>query len=139
MSRRPNVYGLDIETDTTVNGLDSEVAPVVTVALSLDDFDEVFSGDERSILTQLDDRLAELAPGVLATWNGAAFDLPFLADRAALLDLPLGLRLQHDPSIRMRHQPLPGHPGAYRGPLAPPRPHRRLPAVPGRRRARHYG
>ena len=25
MSRRPNVYGLDIETDTTVNGLDSEV------------------------------------------------------------------------------------------------------------------
>jgi uncharacterized protein YprB with RNaseH-like and TPR domain len=114
MSRRPNVYGLDIETDTTVNGLDSEVAAVVTVALSLDDFDEVFSGDERSILTQLDDRLAELAPGVLATWNGAAFDLPFLADRAALLDLPMGLRLHHDPGIRMRHQPLPGHPGAYR-------------------------
>jgi uncharacterized protein YprB with RNaseH-like and TPR domain len=114
MSRRPNVYGLDIETDTTVNGLDSEVAPVVTVALSLDDFDEVFSGDEPAILADVDARLAELAPGVLATWNGAAFDLPFLADRAAMLDLPLGLRLQHDPSIRMQHQPLPGHPGAYR-------------------------
>ena len=50
MGRRPNVYGLDIETDTTVDGLDSEVAPVVTVALSLDDYDEVFSGDEPSIL-----------------------------------------------------------------------------------------
>jgi DNA polymerase elongation subunit (family B) len=114
MGRRPNVYGLDIETDTTVNGLDSEVAPVVTVALSLDDYDEVFSGDEPTILTQLDRRLAELKSGVLATWNGAAFDLPFLADRAALLDLPIGLRLRQDPGIRMQHQPLPGHPGAYR-------------------------
>jgi len=114
MSRRPNVYGLDIETDTTVNGLDSGVASVVTVALSLYDYDEVFSGDEPTILTRLDRRLAELASGVLATWNGAAFDLPFLADRAALLDLPMGLLLRHDPGIRMQHQPLPGHPGAYR-------------------------
>jgi uncharacterized protein YprB with RNaseH-like and TPR domain len=114
MSRRPNVYGLDIETDTTVNGLDSEVAPVVTVALSHDDYDEVFSGDELTILADVDARLAELAPGVLATWNGAAFDLPFLADRAALLDLAIGLRLHHDPGIRMHHEPLPGHPGAYR-------------------------
>ena len=114
MSRRPNVYGLDIETDTTVNGLDSEVAPVVTVALSHDDYDEVFSGDELTIVAAVDARLAELAPGVLATWNGAAFDLPFLADRAALLDLPIGLRLHHDPGIRMHHEPLPGHPGAYR-------------------------
>jgi DNA polymerase elongation subunit (family B) len=75
---------------------------------------KVRCGDETSILLQLDHRLAELAPGVLATWNGAAFDLPFLADRAGLLDLPLGLRLQHDPRIRMHHEPLPGHPGAYR-------------------------
>lgn len=114
MSRRPNVYGLDIETDTTVDGLDSDVAPVVTVALSHEGYDEVFSGDETSILLQIDRRLAELTPGVLATWNGAAFDLPFLADRAELLGLPLGLRLQHDPRIRLHHQPLPGHPGAYR-------------------------
>ena len=114
MSRRPNVYGLDIETDTTVErarfrsgarGDGRAVARRLRRSLQW---------RRASILTQLDDRLAELAPGVLATWNGAAFDLPFLADRAALLDLPLGLRLQHDPSIRMRHQPLPGHPGAYR-------------------------
>jgi len=114
MGRRPAVYGLDIETDTTINGLDSEVAPVVTVALSHFEYDEIFSGDEVSILTKLDARLTELPAGVLATWNGAAFDLPFLADRASLLDLPLGLRLHHDPNIRMQHQPLPGHPGAYR-------------------------
>ena len=114
MGRRPNVYGLDIETDTTVNGLDSDVAAVVTVALSLDAYDEVFSGDEPAILTQLDRRLAELDPGVLATWNGAAFDLPFLADRAARHGVPIGLRLHYDPGIRMHHAPLPGHEGAYR-------------------------
>ncbi len=114
MSRRPNVYGLDIETDTTIDGLDSEVAPVLTVALSHDAYDEVFSGEEASLLLQLDDRLAELDPGVIATWNGAAFDLPFLADRADILGLHTGLRLYHDPTIRLHHDPLPGHPGAYR-------------------------
>jgi uncharacterized protein YprB with RNaseH-like and TPR domain len=114
MSRRPAVYGLDIETDTTVDGLDPDVAAVLTVALSNDEFDEVFTGDEPAILSALDERLAELPPGVIATWNGAAFDLPFLADRAARGALDLGLRLRADPGIRLQHPPLPGHRGAYR-------------------------
>ena len=44
MGHRPTVYGLDIETDTTENGLDPRVASVVTVALSAPGVDEVFSG-----------------------------------------------------------------------------------------------
>jgi DNA polymerase elongation subunit (family B) len=112
--RRPLVYGLDIETDTTVDGLNPEVSPVVTVALSNPGYDEVFAGREDEILFDLDERLAELEPGVIATWNGAAFDLPFLADRAALHGIGLGLRLRLDPSIAMHHAPLPGHPGSYR-------------------------
>jgi DNA polymerase elongation subunit (family B) len=112
--RRPLVYGLDIETDTTVDGLNPEVSPVVTVALSNPDYDEVFAGREDEILYDLDERLADLEPGVIATWNGAAFDLPFLADRAALHGIGLGLRLCLDPSIAMHHAPLPGHPGSYR-------------------------
>ncbi|MEY2590814.1 MAG: hypothetical protein QOJ67_2798 [Acidimicrobiaceae bacterium] len=112
--RRPLVYGLDIETDTTVDGLDPAVAPVVTVALSNPEYDEVFAGREDEILFDLDERLAELEPGVIATWNGAAFDLPFLADRAGLHGIELGLRLRLDPSIDMHHAPLPGHPGSYR-------------------------
>jgi DNA polymerase elongation subunit (family B) len=112
--RRPVVYGLDIETDTSVDGLDPAVAPVVTVALSNPAYDEVFAGREDEILFDLDDRLAELEPGVIATWNGAAFDLPFLADRAALHGIRLGLRLRLDRSMAMRHTPLPGHPGSYR-------------------------
>jgi DNA polymerase elongation subunit (family B) len=108
------VYGLDIETDTTVDGLDPEVASVVTVALSNDGFDDVFTGDEVTILHDLDQRLAAVEPGVIATWNGAAFDLPFLADRAARRGIDLGLRLRPDPAIRLDHDPLPGHRSAYR-------------------------
>jgi DNA polymerase elongation subunit (family B) len=114
MSRHPNVYGLDIETDTTTNGLDPAVARVLTIALSSDGIDEVFSGDEPSILDSLDHHLAQLEPGVIATWNGAAFDLPFIADRAARCGVGLGLRLQLDPGMSMRRSPLPGHRGAYR-------------------------
>lgn len=114
MHKRPVVYGLDIETDTTVDGLDPAVAPVVTVALSNASFDEVFTGREDELLLQLDDRLAAMEPGVLATWNGAAFDLPFLAERAELHGIDLGLRLRYDPTMQMSHEPLPGHPGAYR-------------------------
>ena len=114
MSRRPAVYGLDIETDTTVDGLDPHVAAVVTVALSNDGFDEVFTGPEHIILRDLDVRLATMAPGVIATWNGAAFDLPFLADRAGQHGIELGLLLRLDDRVRLGHPPLPGHAGAYR-------------------------
>lgn len=115
MRRRPAVYGLDIETDTSENGLDPQVAAVVTVALAGPGFEEVFTGSsEHQLLQDLDARLHQLEPGVIATWNGAAFDLPFLADRAARHGVRLGLRLQHDHTITMRRAPLPGHPGAYR-------------------------
>ncbi|MGH9135755.1 MAG: 3'-5' exonuclease [Acidimicrobiales bacterium] len=114
MGRRFAVYGLDIETDTRVDGLDPACAAVVTVALSEPGFDEVFTGSEPDLLADLDERLASLEPGVIATWNGAAFDLPFLADRARRWGLRLGLRLAHDPDIVLPHAPLPGHPGAYR-------------------------
>jgi DNA polymerase elongation subunit (family B) len=122
-SRVP-VYGLDIETDTSVDGLDPAVGAIVAVALSGPDGDEVFDGsadgdahggaDEARMLAALDARLASLPPGLLATWNGAFFDLPFLADRAAHLGLAVGLRLTLDPRIVSRRDPLPGHHGAYR-------------------------
>jgi len=114
MRQRQAVYGLDIETDTTVNGLDPRVAAVVTVALAATGFEEVFTGPEEQLLLDLDHRLSRLEPGVIATWNGAAFDLPFIADRAALHGLDLGLRLRHDRDLTMHRAPLPGHRGAYR-------------------------
>lgn len=114
MARRPVVYGLDIETDTSSDGLDPRVAPVVTVALSLPGHDEIFSGRETTLLHDLAVRLRDLPSGVIATWNGAAFDLPFLAHRAAVHEMDIGLRLQSDPSLVTR-ETRPGLGGGYRG------------------------
>ena len=57
--------------------------------------------------------MAELEPGVIVTWNGAAFDLPFISDRADTLGVTVGLVLRFDPAIA-RRDPLPGHDGGYR-------------------------
>jgi uncharacterized protein YprB with RNaseH-like and TPR domain len=108
------LYGLDIETDTTIDGLDPRVAPVVAVALATPDTTTVFTGDEATILRDLDRAVAGLPAGVIVTWNGAAFDLPFLADRARACGVTLGLALTADPSLGVRPDPLPGHAGAYR-------------------------
>lgn len=109
------IYGLDIETDTSCDGWDPAVAAVRTVALSSRSADEVFTGDEATLLHALDRRLRTLPPGIVATWNGATFDLPFIADRARLLGVDLGLRLCLDRRLTLDRAPLPGHAGAYRG------------------------
>ena len=67
-------YGLDIETDTTLDGLDATVAAIVAVAVSTADEDFVLQGEELQILTDLEELVSSLAPGVLITWNGNYFD-----------------------------------------------------------------
>jgi hypothetical protein len=107
------LYGLDIETDTTCGGLDPSRAAIVAVAVSTAAGDMVFDGPEASLLAALDAHLAALPAGVIVTWNGATFDLPFLAARAAAVEVPLGLRLLADPAIRIR-DPQPGLEHGYR-------------------------
>lgn len=110
----PTLHGLDIETDTSHDGLDPRVSEVVAVAVSSDEGEAVFShGTERDLLEAVDEHLARCAEGVIVTWNGAAFDLPFLASRAEALGLELGLRLRPDHRLVVRSA-LPGHDGAYR-------------------------
>lgn len=111
----PPLYGFDIETDTTVDGLDPARSRVVAVALAgLDDGDTVVTGPERTILAAVDALLAEAEPGVIVTWNGSSFDLPFIADRARHVGVDLGLMLRPDDTIDLRHPPLTGHSAAYR-------------------------
>lgn len=108
------VYGLDIETDTHVDGLDPAVAAVIAVAVADDHGVAVFTGAEPDLLVALDDHLCGCPPGIIATWNGCAFDLPFLAARAARHGIELALRLELDPLIVRHHPPLPGQDGAFR-------------------------
>jgi hypothetical protein len=107
-------YGLDIETDTASGGLDPRSSPVVAVAVASDSGVTVVRGPESRILREVDALLGVLAPGVLVTWNGSGFDLPFLSDRARRHGIVLGLDLRLDPAIVRSHPPLPGHAGFYR-------------------------
>lgn len=104
----PPVFGLDIETDTRCNGLDPRVAAIVAVAVSSTEGDVVFEGPEAEIIARVDTHLATLEPGVIATWNGAGFDLPFLAYRAQQCGVPIGLHIEADPHLRLRDHHLPG-------------------------------
>ena len=88
---------------------------MVAVAVTGADLEVVLDADEVTILVELDRLLRRLQPGVLVTWNGAGFDLPFLADRARRAGVRLGLDLALDPDIPGHHEPLAGHAGAYRG------------------------
>ncbi len=90
-------YGLDIETDTTINGLDPEVAAIVAVAVTGEDMEHVLDGDEVSILTRLDSLIKSLPAGIIITWNGTRFDLPFIARRAEIMGVELAL---NDPGGR---------------------------------------
>ncbi len=114
MGYNHNFYGIDIETDTT-QAVDPAVAPIHTVALSGAAFDEEFTGDETELLQALNTRLAALPPGVLATWTGATYDLPYIADRARVLGVDLDLQLCRDRRLTFGRTLLPGHGGAYRG------------------------
>ena len=111
----PPVYGLDIETDTATDGLDPQVGRILCIGISGSGGELVLAHhDEAAMLEDLDGWLADMTPGVLATWNGSAFDLPYLATRAHLLDVAVGLELELDPAMVLRQGPLPGHDGAYR-------------------------
>jgi DNA polymerase elongation subunit (family B) len=110
----PPVYGFDIETDTATGGLDPRISAVLAVAVATEHEERVFAGPEAHVLAVVDDHLRRLPPGVLVTWNGANFDLPFVADRAGRAGVPLGLNLVPDPTIPLRRAPLAGHASAYR-------------------------
>lgn len=104
----PPLYGLDIETDTSVDGLDPSVSPIVAVAVATPDGDRVFQGPEDLVLHRTDELMSELDPGIVVTWNGSGFDLPFLAERARRLGVTLGLNLWDDGPERTE-------PGVVRG------------------------
>lgn len=103
---------LDIETETRFGGgLDPLASSVVAVALAFDDgstavFDDA---DEVALLTRVDEVL-RARHGLLLTWNGAGFDLPFIAVRSRVLGIESGLGLitRHDPALPVKYAPPPG-------------------------------
>jgi len=93
------LYGLDIETDTTIDGLDPQVSPIVAVAVATDEGTTVLLGDEPDILRRLEQTLDALPAGVIVTWNGAGFDLPFITHRSRVCGVTLSLRVTGHPWV----------------------------------------
>lgn len=89
----PTLYGLDIETDTSRGGLDPSRAAIVAAAVAGPGHTTVLTGAEASLLVRLETHLGALPPGVLVTWYGSRFDLPFVAERARRCGIDLRLDL----------------------------------------------
>lgn len=116
-----SVHGVDIETDNSAgNGLDPARSQITEIAVSTPGRGAgqgvVFSGEsEAQILTEFETWINDTPPGVLATWNGAFFDWPFIADRVKVhrqrsgLFNRFGLRMRPAPTLRPKYAPLPGH------------------------------
>jgi DNA polymerase elongation subunit (family B) len=110
------LYGFDIET----LGLDPTVddARVVSVAACSTSESVVFDNNNERVL--LDDVAAWLdnpsrTRGVLVTWNGSAFDWPYLQTRARLVGSRLDamMRLVQSDLRAPAYQPIGGHTGGY--------------------------
>lgn len=112
------IYSLDIETDNSEgHGLNPELSRVTEVAVLTAETSWVFDNDdEAKLLTELGECVRDLRPGLISTWNGAFFDMPFLSDRmiaVGVAGLGVGPRLVTDPGLKPKYEPLPGHAGGY--------------------------
>jgi DNA polymerase elongation subunit (family B) len=126
-----HLYALDIETDTSDGraprdpdypaGLDPRIDPVISVAVWDRDAGtaaywsaDTVPGAEKGLLVELDRFLATRPCGVIVTWNGANFDLPYLATRYDRLGVATELRLTATDSRPPKYAPVPGgSPGGY--------------------------
>lgn len=121
-------YAFDIETDTSGGyGLDPRKGGITEIALAFDAtvaerFEAAHGGivysvedglAEEEVIIEFDRTLARLEPGVLFTWNGSFFDLPFILSRAEMLDIAHHLHLRAQPGLKPKYEPLPGHVGGY--------------------------
>ncbi|RJL21237.1 hypothetical protein [Bailinhaonella thermotolerans] len=110
------VYALDIETDNSEGeGLNPSRARITQASVATEDTTEVFDGAEADLLAHLDRFLRRLPNGLIATWNGAAFDLPYLTTRAGRARVSLGLSLVADRRLTPKYGFLEGHHTAYHG------------------------
>ena len=129
------VYALDIETDTTIDGLDPANSRITEVVVSTAKEDVVFDHDsEAQLLVETDRYIKQLAPGLITTWNGVFFDIPFIVDRMTYLRLnkprsllgmlgvtdvyvdrlrTVGLNPIAQPGLKPKYSYLPGHDVGY--------------------------
>lgn len=123
-----HIYGLDIETDTTPEtpqelaagsapgsrGLDPRIGAVTSIGIDCGDGEGIYlDGDEEGMLLDLQRHLRRMPVGLIATWNGSVFDLPFLDYRYRAHGLTPPFELHLNAAITPKYEPLPGYQGGY--------------------------
>lgn len=101
------LYAFDIETTS----LTWDTGQVTTVAVCSTEHAFVLEDtDEIRLLRALRSHMASLPEGIVVTWNGAAFDGPYLAGRADVLGIERPCTLFADRTIAPKYEPQPGFP-----------------------------
>lgn len=121
-------YAADIETDTNEQadgqryGLEPLKSGITEIAFSCDtsvmsEGGTVFATDdgmaEADVIIGFDQMLYELDPGVLFTWNGSFFDLPFILTRSEILGITQHMHLHAQPGLKPKYTPTAPHTGGY--------------------------
>jgi hypothetical protein len=107
------LYALDIETDTTIDGRDPSVASVIAVSIAeVGGPVAVLAGPERMVLAATLAVLESLEPGIVATWNGAGFDIPFIQERCTLMGINTGWEVTPT-DLPGKYQPVGDRAGRY--------------------------
>jgi DNA polymerase elongation subunit (family B) len=115
MAMSYSMVALDIETDTTVDGLDPQVSEVVSVGLWTPELETVIEGgNEVERLERLGSVLSDLEQSIVVGWNSAVFDFPFLATRSEMCGVDLDLVMVADASIVPKYCFTPPHTSGYR-------------------------
>lgn len=96
MPAHPPIYGFDLVTDTLGDSVDPAVNRIVSIGIDTGRDVDVLTGDERTMLVDLDQLLASIEPGVIATWNGSLLDLPLIARRSAVHEVVTDLVVRPD-------------------------------------------
>ena len=110
----PPLYGLDIETDTAVDGLDPLVGRVLAVAVSGPEVTLFDHADEPELLRRLDRHLAGTSARRDRDLERRPVRPPLPGHAGRAHRRGVGLRLWADPTCRDERESLPGHTGTYR-------------------------
>lgn len=105
------LVSLDIETDTSGGGgLDPTTSTIVAASLAYSDSDkvDVLDGSSEVEILQGIERVLSTRTGLLISWNGAGFDLPFLSARYRITGTATSLRVAVDTNIPAKYAPPPG-------------------------------
>jgi DNA polymerase elongation subunit (family B) len=115
----PRIYAGDIETDNSEgHGLNPLLGRITEIAIQGHDAAStaVFSDDdEKELLRKFTWHMRTLEPGLVVTWNGSFFDLPFIQTRADILAAASPLQIEVDENLKPKYDLLPGYTGGVVG------------------------